>query len=284
VTQPSAFNLFLIALWWPLIFLPGARWEDMIAPMGLSLFGLMLRALSRLPSERERWRDIKDRHRVPWQKVMWALIGLEAVLLAFILIFASSREQTEPFAGWLAPLAATLIGALPKFSAMADKLIEMGVPERVNPIVVAWGIAYVAQVGIAALWVPPAWRRLREGPLPPERANLTLAGKIWLSVLCVLSFGGIMILAILHPEASETRGRKELFHEFETRDSNLLYRVVFNSTMYWQSAFFCLVSPFAYFRRRRPQRFENRQPEPLISESCSARHQPAKDGMRRTQA
>jgi hypothetical protein len=253
VSHISAFHLFVVALWWPLPFLPGVRWEDLIAPAGLTLFALMLKVLSNLPAQEPyRWANLQERHRVSWTKLMLALIGLEAVLLLFIHVFGNGREQSEPYAAWLAPLGEWLVHAIPKFTFMAAKLAEMGVPERVHVVVVAWAIAYAGQIVLAAIWAPPLWRRLRELPPPPGAALASpRPDSSFVRGSCILFVIILVGLALFHPEASELRSRKELFHEFETRDADLLYRVVFNATLYWQLAILCLIFPLAQ-RRARP--------------------------------
>ncbi len=250
----SAFHLFLIALWWPLPLLPGVRWEDAITPFILSCFAWFLKLVGNQPAQqRHRWEGATERHRVPWKELIIALIALEAVLLLFIRVFGSGQEQVEPYAGWLAPIGEALTPMLPKFRLMAGKLVEMGVPERVNLVVVAWAIGYAGQIALAALWVPPTLRRFREATPPDEVANAGRWRRRFLRWSAVLFVVVVLILAIFDPEAKDVRGRKELFHEFETRDVDLLFRVVLHSTMYWQVAFFCLLYPMLFRARAQPR-------------------------------
>lgn len=261
--QISPFKLFLFALWWPLPFLPGLRWEDIIAPMGLTIFALIGKYMYGLPVQQPyNWEDLEERHRIPWKRLMLALIGLEAVLLLFIRIFGNGHEQLEPYAGWIAPFGNMLVDAIPKFTLMAGKLVEMGSPERVNVLVVAWAIAYLAQIALAAFWAPAFWRRLRERPLPPGQAQAQASGwRLSFARVACIVFAILLIgMAILHPEASELRGRRDLFSDFERRDVHLLYHVVFHSILYWQVAVLCLLFPIA---ARREQRLEPSRWRPL---------------------
>lgn len=241
----SNFNVFLIVLWWPLPFLPGVGWETVFCVFLLTVLIGFFKLLANATPPEPWKRDLVERHPIPGKKIALAFVGLEVVLILFIWVFGAGREQVEPYASWLAPFAEAAIRYVPKFRFTVDKLIELGLPERANLIVVAWTIAYLAQIPVAALWVPPVLRRMREGASERLLSNLRHRPILFrlLTIFCIIA---VLIVALVADEIRSI-GRHNYFSDFITNDASLFYKVLSSSTVLIQSGILLLV--FLFFFR-----------------------------------
>ncbi|HEX5779431.1 MAG TPA: hypothetical protein VFY21_11375 [Xanthobacteraceae bacterium] len=220
------------------------RWDDSFDLFLLTFAAGVIKIVSG-DAEQDpfRWKNLAPRHEIPWKKIALVIVCLEAVLILFIWTFGAGREQVQPYVGWLTPFAEIATQSLPRFKTTADKLVNLGLPGRANLIVVAGAIAYLAQIPIAALWVPPVWRRYRELPPPEGMRSRVYRWPIFYRSLYAVFAAGLLWFVVFAPEVRDSF-RYNFFSYFITHDPSLLYRVVFYSTAFLQMTVVCVIALF----------------------------------------
>jgi hypothetical protein len=240
--------LTFIALWWPLPFLPGVWWPTAIFLGGLTFAGLIALGLEAVTPKQKPLKTGSSRVHYPTLRAFGpAFLALEVILFVHIRTFGGGREGTDPYAEILAPIADIIVSTLPKFRKMAETLVEMGVGERGDLIVVAWAIAYLGQVAIALLWVPVFWRNAPHAWRSSRLRELRWYHFVgfWIVMLFVLPWA-----LLWYPEVGDVRSRREIFGNFERNDVELFYRTLFYSFFYWQGLFGLILLTIVYPLRR----------------------------------